>query len=72
MNNRNEWEECFSQLRLVGNIAQNLLRRAAAEEMISGGCDEIGSSDINHHLFGKWMSANKNWQTVMTDYFPAK
>lgn len=71
MNSKNSYEECFSQFRLLGNLTRNILRSSAADEMISNGADEIGSSDINHHLYTKWASYNGDWQKVLNEYFVA-
>jgi hypothetical protein len=68
INSKNSYEECFSQFRLVGNMTQTLLRRSAADEMINNGMSEIGSSDINNHLYNKWSSNNGDWQKVLLEY----
>ena len=65
MNFNESWEECFSQFNLLGSLTQNLLRNWAADFLISRGFDEIGSSDINHSLYGMWEAANGDWQKAI-------
>ena len=60
--NNETWNECFSQFNLLGGLTQNMLRKWAADFLVERGFDEIGSSDINHSLFGMWEAADGDWQ----------
>jgi hypothetical protein len=64
MNNKT-WNECFSQFNLLGGLTQNMLRKWAADFLVERGFDEIGSSDINHSLFGMWEAADGDWQKAI-------
>lgn len=59
------WEECFSQFRLLGGLTQSMLRKWAADFLVERGFNEIGSSDINHSLFGMWEAAGGDWQKAI-------
>lgn len=63
--NNETWNECFSQFNLLGSLTQNLLRKWAADFLVRRGFEEIGSSDINHSLFGMWEAAGGNWQKAI-------
>lgn len=63
--NNETWTECFSQYRLLGGLTQAMLRKWAADFLVERGFDEIGSSDINHGLFGMWEAAGGDWQKAI-------
>lgn len=63
--NNETWNECFSQYRLLGGLTQAMLRKWAADFLVERGFDEIGSSDINHSLFGMWEAAGGDWQKAI-------
>jgi len=63
--NNETWNECFSQFNLLGGLTQNMLRKWAADFLVERGFDEIGSSDINHSLFGMWEAADGDWQKAI-------
>ena len=63
--NNETWTECFSQYRLLGGLTQAMLRKWAADFLVERGFDEIGSSDINHSLFGMWEAAGGDWQKAI-------
>lgn len=63
--NNETWNECFSQFRLLGGLTQTLLRKWAADFLVRRGFKDIGSSDINHSLFGMWESAGGDWQKAI-------
>lgn len=64
MNNEN-WNECFSQFNLLGGLTQTMLRNWAADFLVGRGFSDIGSSDINHSLFGMWEAAGCDWQRAI-------
>ena len=63
--NNETWNECFSQFNLLGGLTQNMLRKWAADFLVERGFEEIGSSDINHSLFGMWEAAGGDWQNAI-------
>ena len=65
MNFNESWNECFSQFNLLGGLTQSMLRNWAADFLVSRGFQEIGSSDINHSLYGMWEAANGDWQKAI-------
>lgn len=65
MNHNEIWDECFSQFNLLGGLTQGMLRKWAADFLLRRGFEEIGSSDINHSLFGMWEAAGGDWQKAI-------
>ena len=59
------WHECFQQFRTLSEGAQNLLHNCAVQHFLDRGFEEIGTSDINHSLFGMWKMAGMDWQKAM-------
>ena len=73
MNNNNtfnqDWEQCFSQYRVLSSAYQQILRSIATKQLIDSKFEEIGSSDINFTLFNLWKSGNKNWNDSLMNAF---
>ena len=59
------WEEAFGAFNKLPRDIQLALRRNCADLMEQEGCEEIGSSDVNHHLFGLYKQNNNSWQAVV-------
>ena len=62
-----EWNEAFHSFKLLGKDIQGILRNCAVQHMIESGCEEAGSSDINHELFSMYRIGRKSWQQVVID-----
>ena len=41
-----------------------LIRKAACDKMIQRGCEEIGSSDVNHEVYSMW----QDWERSKDQY----
>lgn len=62
-----EWNEAFHSFKLLGKDIQSILRNCAVQHMIERGCEEVGSSDVNHELFSMYRTGRKSWQQVVID-----
>lgn len=60
-----EWDEAFKAFNDLPKDIKLALRRNCADLMEQEGCEEIGSSDINHKLFSLYKMNNKSWQAVI-------
>jgi len=45
------WEEAMQIWKQLPKEEHDLLRRAAVRQMLERGCDEIGTSDVNHEVY---------------------
>ena len=61
-----KWDYCFEQFNALSNMTRSILRRCAANHLVDRGFEEVGSSDINHELFGMWETYDQDWARVMT------
>jgi hypothetical protein len=62
---KDDWMKCFDQFVAFSPETRSLIRHHAAAEMVSFGAEEVGSSDVNHFLFGKWLVAHRDWSRVI-------
>lgn len=62
-----EWNEAFHSFKLLSKDIQSILRNCAVQHMIERGCEEVGSSDVNHELFSMYRTGRKSWQQVVID-----
>ena len=62
------WSEAFNQYNELDLVIKQALRSAAARALVAGGCEEVGSSDINHRLYSEWKINNKDWYNVVTSF----
>lgn len=61
----NKWKECFELFNILAPDFQHVLRKCAAERLIKSGCEEVGSSDVNHELFNMWTAAGEYWHQAI-------
>jgi hypothetical protein len=59
------WEEAFGAFNKLPHEIKRALRSNCASLMEEEGCNEIGSSDINHKLFSLYKQNNNSWQAVI-------
>jgi hypothetical protein len=53
---------------LLSKPFQRILRSVASEQLVDGGAEEVGSSDVNHQLFYMYSSAGRDWQRAIIDH----
>jgi hypothetical protein len=46
------------------NPHSTLIRKVACDKMIQRGCEEIGSSDVNHEVYSMW----QEWERSKDQY----
>lgn len=46
------WEDAMTLWKNLPPIQEKIVRQAAIDKMLACGCEEIGSSDINHAVYG--------------------
>lgn len=59
------WDVAFGAYNKLPREIQLALRRNAADLMEQEGYEEIGSSDVNHYLYGLYKTNNQSWQAVI-------
>lgn len=58
------WKKAFAEYNTLPLEMKQGLRQIAVDKLLENGAEEIGSSDVNHALFGLWNTHNQNWTDV--------
>lgn len=58
------FEQAIASFKLRSPACHQLLRRIAAQRIINGGAEEVGTSDINHELCAMCNEFNGDWDQV--------
>ena len=61
------WEAAFDLFLDLEQETRLILRRAAAAALVAEGAEEVGSSDINHHLSCQFCAAG-SWGEVLASF----
>lgn len=67
MNNKYTFEEAIKSYKARSPVAQQLLRRIAAQRLICHGFEEVGSSDVNHELCHMYNEYQGDWDQCYLD-----
>lgn len=63
------WQECFLSFNCLSMEQTSKIKNGIAREFNDRHPGEgLGSSDMNHIIFGAWQSAQKDWDAVMQCY----
>ncbi|NBW33622.1 MAG: hypothetical protein EBR30_01050 [Cytophagia bacterium] len=62
---QNDWESAFEAYNQLPREIRLALRHNCADLMEQEGCEEIGSSDVNHRLFALYNENSQSWQAVI-------
>ena len=50
------------------DLTRRLVRRFASQRLVSGGAQEVGTSDINHEIHAIWREYDGDFEEAITEF----
>ena len=62
------FEEAMEAYRKQSDVIRRLIRKFASQRLVSGGAQEVGSSDINHEIHAIWREYDGDFEEAATEF----
>jgi hypothetical protein len=70
--NRYTHEQAIDLYRRMGERERQLIRRLASQRLVNRGCEEVGTSDINHEISSICNEYDGSFVVFMEDHLTAE